>query len=100
MARKWLFTMPMDCSVHVQVVLHKNLDVVPLIKVNQGSRLLAIDEVHVSLKSIRRSSSAVDGEIELAKRSSCADSVCSDKEWEDHRERVHLCAQLIELNLA
>ncbi len=44
--------MPVDRGFDIQVILDENLDIIPLIDVNQRSRLLAIDEVHFTLESI------------------------------------------------
>lgn len=44
--------MPVHRSLNVQVVLDKDLDVVPFVDVDQRPRLLAVDEVHLPLESI------------------------------------------------
>lgn len=47
-----LHTMPMNCGVHGQLVLHKDLELVPLIDFDQRRRLLAIDKVDFSSNTI------------------------------------------------
>lgn len=44
--------MPMDGRLDIQVVLDKNLDIVPFIHVNQRPWLLTIDEINFALESI------------------------------------------------
>lgn len=44
--------MPVNRGFDTQLIADKNLNIISLFNVNQRSRLLAIDEVHFTLKSI------------------------------------------------
>ena len=44
--------MPVNSCFYIQVILDEDVQVVSLINIYQGTRLLAIDEVHFTLESI------------------------------------------------
>lgn len=44
--------MPVDRGFNIQRILDENLDIIPLIDVNQRSWLLTIYEVHLTLESV------------------------------------------------
>jgi len=44
--------MPVDRGFNIQIILDENLDIIPLIDVNQRSWLLTIYEVHLALEPV------------------------------------------------
>ena len=49
-----LLTVPVNRSFHRQVILHEDLKVVSFVNFDQGARLLAVDKVDISGKTIYR----------------------------------------------
>merc|ERR1712000_146 len=59
-------SVPVNSRFHIQVILNKDVQVISLVNIYERTRLLAIDEVHLTLESIWRVGSAVKLEAELA----------------------------------
>ena len=47
-----MLTMPVDRSFHRQLILHKHLEIVPFVSLNQRARLLAVDKVHLPTEAV------------------------------------------------